>query len=602
MHSIVAASTKAGSRKRFRPTEAHGFNLYTTAAMMIMFVVLLCGQCAASSEASTTAAPTATSTTELSERGPLRGGVITGGANCPYNPCTPQRLGCRKLFRNEIGCLLCKCENFTSNLNRACQLHGCTVELLQCAGSRLKISPEGCTLCQCEDEGATTTRRILIPNSSKNSIVGDLPIIAASYDDETGPTTTTMSTPALPRITCPDIECTAEDLGCEQLVVNPLTGCTQCECSTGARTGIHLTNSQDRVISSERSGDTVNPCPSPSEILEGPEMSQGVNKMTKKKYKYKLSIGKLKRGFEPDKSYKISLKASKRAPKFRAFLFTVRPAPHVSGDSGNAAGVNVSECEAGVLSDPILTSKRKKSGASGSSGGGEPIKHVRPIPHCFTQAIEANHTTNKSVAHAEWRAPHCGCVYISVAVVDDTNRVGYLDEAFLTGEEITTKINRPLIRTVCAKSAKSSSKRKKTKVSQRQQRPSWLSAKCCYDAYVKSGKKSVMTPQECKSDAVEYTTSRKLRFKVFRITCSSTYAKCCMMSPKVQRQGGNRLPTIGKTEESKKKPKKGGKGGGKGRKRPKKVKKVKKGKKNKNGKSGGKKKKKSRSRKRTSQQ
>ena len=43
--------------------------------------------------------------------------------------------------------------DMTASSDRPCQLHGCTVELLRCSGSRLKKTEDGCTLCECEHEG-----------------------------------------------------------------------------------------------------------------------------------------------------------------------------------------------------------------------------------------------------------------------------------------------------------------------------------------------------------------------------------------------------------------------------------------------------------------
>ena len=53
-----------------------------------------------------------------------------------------------------------------------------------------------------------------------------------------------------------------------------------------------------------KGGVSENPCPNPTEILDGEQMNHGSNALTKKKPKYKLSIGKLRRGFEPERTYK----------------------------------------------------------------------------------------------------------------------------------------------------------------------------------------------------------------------------------------------------------------------------------------------------------
>ena len=50
----------------------------------------------------------------------------------------------------------------TLNQDRPCQLHGCSVELLQCSGSRLKQTADGCTLCECEDEGTNNIFKVYV--------------------------------------------------------------------------------------------------------------------------------------------------------------------------------------------------------------------------------------------------------------------------------------------------------------------------------------------------------------------------------------------------------------------------------------------------------
>ena len=45
-------------------------------------------------------------------------------------------------------------------------------------------------------------------------------------------------------------------------------------------------------------------CPDPKEILEFDGMSRGSNKLNKKKPMFKISLGKLRKGFEPGNKYK----------------------------------------------------------------------------------------------------------------------------------------------------------------------------------------------------------------------------------------------------------------------------------------------------------
>jgi len=464
----------------------------------------------------------------------------SSSSDCPFNPCTPQRLGCKRLYKNDLGCLLCKCENMTASSDRPCQLHGCTVELLRCSGSRLKKTEDGCTLCECEHEGATTTTRLNLRTSSKSSISINLPIVPAP--DDADPRITLTSTRSPPSADCPNLNCTPEDLECEKLVVNPLTGCAECECAKNPSiSGPHLQNPRDKLVSS--GGVSENPCPNPTEILDGEQMNHGSNALTKKKPKYKLSIGKLRRGFEPERTYKISLKANKRALPFRAFLFTVKPASSVHSRNSEA-DQDSSNCGAGELHD---IRKRKKSQNT-------PV-HIRPIPHCPTQAIEADGRTNKSVASAEWVAPSCGCVYISVAVVDQTNTVGYLDSALLSNIPITSRINRSLLKTVCVKPS-SKNRNHSPKISFKTRTKSWISTDCCYAAYTKQGikkrknKSGKVNLKKCDKEASDYSASKSYRYRVFTKNCKRAYASCCYMSPQLHIPRGE-LPIVSESKPRK---------------------------------------------------
>ncbi|XP_078481263.1 uncharacterized protein LOC100176057 isoform X1 [Ciona intestinalis] len=393
--------------------------------------------------------------------------------SCPYHLCTAERLGCSEggLRRDERGCLLCKCQ-YSVVHNRPCPLHGCTVELLGCPGRSLRKS-NGCTLCECEPENATS------------AIESELnPTVAPMFDQASSDSQV-----------CPQLTCTAQQLGCNRLAVNQTTRCRICACRGSPRRG----NADERIDIDPNSDDQCNTPNLGIASIGRNILSRGSNVP-----KYKLAIRKLKKGFQPGKSYKVQIKAKSRAPPFKRFMVEIRKRP---------------------------TARNGVAVATSCGSGHFPSNSTVPVnADCPLVAYESS-DTNKTSVSLKWTAPSCGCIEIRAVVVDFHN-VGYRDvEGERSSGVAGGKV--PLMRTVCAKERRSSSVGKNKKRKKSKRKKAWVDVDCCRAANAPpTHRRQGSINDECEMRGKVYSLKKYYKLPHAQKSCRKGYKRCCIKNVK----------------------------------------------------------------------
>jgi len=350
-------------------------------------------------------------------------------------------------------------------------------------------------------------------------------------------------------VTCKPLDCTPESLGCEMLAINPMTGCTTCACAENPSiSGLYLRSIDEDLssISSVGEPEIENPCPDPRELLQTEGSYLGKN-IVGRAARYKLSIGKLKRGFQPGEKYKIQLHKHAEAEPFRAFLFDIKPAPQAAGGKNNRKASNKPTSEGNDTSSSDTVDGTCGAGYLIDTGNG--TNSVRAIPHCRSSALEGDGLSNKTEVEVEWIAPSCGCVHIRAAVVDYTDKVVYMDPSLSTENPLEkptkskkTLQKKPLFITVCAKGT--GKKGRPDKGNPKGNLPSWIVSDCCLAGIPKSKKmgRKANKAELCERDSILYSTAEyfSYRFSVIRKTCRKAYKKCCVMAQDFDIGNGNK--------------------------------------------------------------